>query len=53
MGTTQNWMMRSGMRSPQYTTRWNDLLVLEWGGSFRSRDYFPLCTERWKCFNFV
>ncbi len=28
MGTTQNWMMRSGMRSPQYTTKWNDLLVL-------------------------
>jgi DNA polymerase V len=28
-GMTQSWIMRSGMRSPQYTTRWNDLLVLK------------------------
>lgn len=25
-GITQNWMMRSGMRSPQYTTSWTDIL---------------------------
>jgi DNA polymerase V len=24
-GTKQNWIMRSGMRSPQYTTNWKDL----------------------------
>jgi DNA polymerase V len=28
-GMTQSWIMRSGMRSPQYTTRWKDLLVLK------------------------
>jgi DNA polymerase V len=27
-GTTQNWMMRSGMRSPQYTTKWGDILEI-------------------------
>ncbi|HET6990231.1 MAG TPA: DUF4113 domain-containing protein [Bacteroidia bacterium] len=27
-GTTQNWMMRSGMRSPQYTTKWGDILKI-------------------------
>jgi len=26
MGTTQNWMMRSGFRSPRYTTDWKDIL---------------------------
>lgn len=28
-GLTQNWMMRSGMRSPQYTTQWKDLLLVK------------------------
>jgi DNA polymerase V len=28
-GIKQNWMMRSEMRSPQYTTKWKDILVVK------------------------
>lgn len=28
-GQTQNWMMRSGMRSPQYTTNWKEIPVVK------------------------
>lgn len=29
MGVTNNWMMRSGMRSPNYTTKWEDILRIK------------------------
>jgi hypothetical protein len=30
MGTKQAWQMRSGNRSPNYTTRWDELPVAKW-----------------------